>query len=88
MAHLGTLHGSGSVEWGEKNVPVTYHLIIAASGGMISGSGALGHEKSRSDALDAGKQTLRLQNGETVSILINRLGSGGMRFLTSGRIPG
>lgn len=88
MAHLGTLRGSGILEWDDKRVPVTYHLHITASGGAIGGSGSLGHDVSLYEAFNANKQTLRLADGETVSILINHMGSDGTRFLTSGRIPG
>ena len=88
MTHLGTLRGSGFLDWGEKSVPVTYQLIVTASGGMIGGSGSLGHNVSLYEAFNANKQTLRLADGEAVSILINNMGSDGTRFLTSGRIPG
>ncbi len=88
MAHLGTLRGSGILEWDDKRVPVTYLLYIATSRGAISGSGSLGHDVSLFEAFNADKLTLRLADGEAVSILINNMGSDGTRFLTSGRIPG
>lgn len=88
MAHLGTLQGRGSVDWKDKIVPVFYRLHISASRGMIDGRGSLDHTESLFEAFNEGKQTLRLADGGTVSILINKMGTDGTHFLTSGIIPG
>lgn len=88
MAHLGTLEGHGFVEWKDKSVAVRYRLHVSAGRGMIGGRGSLDHTESLFDAFNEGKQTLRLADGGTVSILINKMGSDGTHFLTSGVIPG
>lgn len=88
MAHLGTLEGRGFVEWKDKSVAVWYRLYVSASRGMIDGRGSLDHKDSLSAAFNEDKQTLRMENGETATILINKMGSDGTHFLTSGVIPG